>query len=120
MKQKYNLYKSLANTYEGRGKYFENYLDYAKIIKDKAQSILGDVKVLVFGSVIKGNYLPNSDIDILIISDNAPENLFEEVKIKHEILKAFENHPFEIHLAPPKLYENWYKNFIKTGYIDIE
>jgi predicted nucleotidyltransferase len=47
-------------------------------IKNKAIKILGkDVKVLVFGSIVKGNWTPNSDIDVLIISKNLNKNWFE-------------------------------------------
>lgn len=31
-------------------RYFKNYLTYAKIIKKEAQKLLGDTRVLVFGS----------------------------------------------------------------------
>jgi predicted nucleotidyltransferase len=119
MQQKYDLYKSLADKYKKRQKYFQNYLAYAKKIKIRAQETLTDVRILVFGSIIKGNYSPNSDIDILIISEQAPEKSFDQTKIKHEILKEFEDPPFEIHLVSPRQYENWYKNFIKEDFIEI-
>ncbi|MCD6221487.1 nucleotidyltransferase domain-containing protein, partial [bacterium] len=59
---------------EERKKFFENFKDYSLEIKNKAKQLLGEVKVLVFGSVIKNSYnIVNSDIDILIISDRLPE-----------------------------------------------
>ncbi len=75
--------------------------------------------MIVFGSVVKGNWSPGSDIDILVISENIPENNLEQVKIKLELTADFEDHPFEIHLATPKLYNNWYKNFIKENFIEV-
>jgi predicted nucleotidyltransferase len=48
-------------------KYFKNYLRYARKIKKEAQRLLGEVKVFVFGSILKKNEIPQ-DIDILIVS----------------------------------------------------
>ncbi len=119
MKQKYSLYQSLANRYKKREKYFKDFRKYAKIIKNKAKKIFKDAKVIVFDSIIKGNYGPDSDIDLLIISKNIPEEHRKQVEIKYNILKSFKDSPFEIHLATPEMYENWYKKFIKNEYIEI-
>ena len=102
-------------------KYFENYLAWSQKIKKEAEKLLSPVKVLVFGSVVKGDWGPNSDIDILIISDklskNWEKNTIFKVKIKSKI-DPFS--PFQIHLARPEEYERWYKNFIKDDYIVIK
>ena len=106
---------------EERKKFFENFKDYSLEIKNKAKQLLGEVKVLVFGSVIENSYnIVNSDIDILIISDKVPGKFEERSRIKIEIksvLPLF--NPFQIHLATKKEYENWYKNFIKNDFIEI-
>jgi len=119
MEQRLNLYKFRAKILEKRKKYFENYLKFARLIKKKANHIFGEVKVLVFGSVVKGDYLPNSDIDILIITKNLPQEFFEQVKLKQKLLEGLEENPFQIHLATPQMYQRWYKNFIKDNYLEV-
>ena len=106
---------------EERKKFFINYKKYSSEIKNKAKQLLGEVKVLVFGSVIKNSYnIVNSDIDILIISDRLPEKSEERSRIKVEIKSVLPPfNPFQIHLATKKEYENWYKNFIKDDFIEI-
>lgn len=99
-------------------KYFRNYQYWAKIIKRETKKLLGEVKVLVFGSVLKKRELPR-DIDILIIS---PE--LNTVKKKSEIrIKLWRklkfSSPFEIHLITPEEYENWYRMFIKKEFIEV-
>ena len=104
---------------EERKKFFLNYKKYSSEIKNKAKQLLGEVKVLVFGSVIKNSYnIVNSDIDILIISDNLSEKDREKIKAEiKSVLPLF--NPFQIHLTTKKEYENWYKNFIKDDFIEI-
>jgi len=99
-------------------KYFRNYLFWCKKIKRKAKKILGeDVTVLVFGSVVKGQWTPRSDIDVLIISKYVKNNWEENTLRKVEIKKAVSLFsPFQIHLATPSEYRNWWKKFIKRDY----
>ncbi|MEM0480653.1 MAG: nucleotidyltransferase domain-containing protein [Candidatus Aenigmatarchaeota archaeon] len=85
------------------------------MIKNVAKKILKDknVKVIVFGSVVKGSFHPIlSDIGILVISKNVPYVL-ERGKILAKIFEKIENQfaPFQIHLIKPSEYE-WYKRFI--------
>jgi predicted nucleotidyltransferase len=95
--------------------YFKNYLFYAKEIKSRAKEILGDCRVMVFGSVLKDDYHPVlSDIDVLIISSKAPADSGQKAKIKVKLLSNFETgNPFEIHIISPDDYENWHSKFIK-------
>jgi len=119
MKQKLNLYKLMFDRAKKKQKYFKNYIRYAKIISQRAKRILNDAEVIIFGSIVKGNYSIESDIDILIISKKIPESLFEQTKFKDKLLKRFNANPFELHLATPEIYENWFKNFIKEDYIKL-
>ncbi|MCM8772840.1 MAG: nucleotidyltransferase domain-containing protein [Candidatus Omnitrophica bacterium] len=101
-----------------REKYFKDYIKFTAEIKKKAEKLLKNVKVLIFGSVIKNLYHPFlSDIDILVISDNLPKNWEDRRFIKLK-LKPFGS-PFQIHLVTNEEYENQYKNFIKEDYIEI-
>ena len=99
-------------------KVFKNYKQIAKKIKSCAKKILRDknVKVLVFGSVVKGNYNPLSDLDILIISEKCDKIKYGEFvnKIKKTIKKDLIG--VEFHLATPKIFEKWYKRFIDEYY----
>lgn len=93
-------------------KYFKNYRKYAKLIKGRAEKLLGKVKVFVFGSILRKEEVPQ-DIDILIISPKL-KTLTQKSKIRAELWKKIGFlAPFEIHLITPKEYENWYKFFIK-------
>lgn len=109
-------------TFQRKLEYFKNYLKYAQKIKKKAQELLGkDTKVLVFGSIVKGNWGTNSDIDVLVISKRLSSNWIENREIRTEIRKvAGTFNPFQIHLATPEEYENWYKRFIKEDYIEVK
>ena len=98
---------------EEEKKYFENYKEYARKIKEIAIRELKDAKVLVFGSVIEGKHTPSSDIDILIVSKNLPKSSENRGKIRAKILKEIGvTTPFEIHFADLNGFE-WYKKFIK-------
>ena len=105
---------------EEKEKYFKNYLLYCKKIKRKAEEILGKVEVIIFGSVIKNEFTPLSDIDVLIISENLPESYDVRIKIKTEIKSKIDSFsPFQIHLATPDEFKNWYKKFINDHFIKI-
>lgn len=112
--------KILKEVWEEKKEYFENYKFYCQKIKREAKEILGEVEVLVFGSIVRGKFSPNSDIDILIISKNLSENQEERAKIRTEIKsKISPFSPFQIHLATPKEYQNWYQKFIKGDFEKI-
>ena len=101
---------------EEKEKYFKNYILWCKKIKRKAKKVLKDdnIKVLVFGSIIKKQWGPNSDIDVLIISEKIGNNWEDIIRIKTEIKKSVGLFsPFQLHLATPQEYNEWYKKFIK-------
>jgi len=100
-------------------KYFRDYFFWAKKIKKVAQENLGKSKVFLFGSIIRKQAEPGSDIDILIISPKlkTPEKKSE---IRTKILeKIGNNSPFEIHLITPQEYRDWYSHFIKKEKVEI-
>jgi len=114
-----SLYKILVRENELAKKYFKDYIFYVKKIKKIVKQIFSDAKVIVFGSIVTNKYSADSDIDILIVSDEIPKGLFEQAKIKVMIKNKFKLAPFEIHLATKQEYENWYKNFIKKNFIEV-
>ncbi|RLI72593.1 DNA polymerase subunit beta [Archaeoglobales archaeon] len=92
--------------------YFKRYKEYAKKIKEIVEGEVGDVDVIVFGSVVEGKATPKSDIDVLVVSENMPSKEkrgFLRAKILKEI-GLFS--PFEIHLVNKKEFE-WYRKFLK-------
>ncbi|MCD6408579.1 nucleotidyltransferase domain-containing protein [bacterium] len=112
----------LKKIWEEKKKYFENIDFYSKEIKRLAKEILGeDVRIILFGSIVKGNWTPDSDIDVLIVSDKLSKNWEENTWIKTKIKSSIHFFsPFQIHLARPEEFEGWYKNFIKDNYVEIE
>lgn len=94
-------------------KYFKNYLAWAERIKKEAEKNLGEVKVFLFGSIIKGEVEPGSDIDILVISSKL-RSAEKKSQVRNKIFKKIGlDSPFEVHLITPEQYQNWYKHFIK-------
>ena len=87
-----------------RKKYFENYMHYARLVKEAVKG-----EVFVFGSVVEGKHTMASDIDLLVVLDSIERR--DEILMKiNEVLG--ELHPFQIHLVTRKELE-WYKRFIK-------
>ncbi len=113
-----SFFDIVAQTAEEERKYFENYMEYAKLIRELAEGLLGNAEVYVFGSVVEGKSTPASDIDILIVSENTPHRQSERAKVVGEIIKAIDIFaPFEIHVINYKELK-WYERFIgrKIGF----
>ena len=78
--------------------------------------MLGDgdpgARVMLFGSVVRGDVRPDSDIDLLIVTRLA-EKLDERIKLRIRIMEVLgEESPFELHIVTMEEYENWYRRFI--------
>ena len=76
-------------------------LRIAKIAKE----LLPGSRVLMVGSVARGDYVGGSDVDVLVISPNAPEKPLEKARVKALIedrLNLPYYHPFEIHVLRPE------------------
>ncbi len=99
-----------------RNKYFKNYKKVCRKIKEIAKKVLSDkhLKVLAFGSVVRKNFGPLSDLDVLIISKKVKMSVEELAKIRLKIKEEIKDYfaPLDIHLVTPEIYENWYKKFI--------
>lgn len=75
-------------------------------------SMDASAKIYLFGSVVKGSYTALSDIDILVVTENINKKYDIMVKVYKEVKE-----PIELHVTTPKLYESWYKRFIKDDEI---
>ena len=98
-------------------KFFENYLHYAKILKESAKKALKDedLRLLVFGSVVEKDFTLASDIDVIIISEKTPAQGMKRAKVLKEIYTSLPlPNPFEIHLLRKIDWEEWYKHFVKN------
>ncbi|MCS7138473.1 MAG: nucleotidyltransferase domain-containing protein [Crenarchaeota archaeon] len=82
-----------------------NWLFWSRKIAEAARKILGPCETYVFGSIVKNCAAGGSDIDILIVSNQLPEDFRSRGNLKAKIeeeagLPLY--HPFEIHLASVK------------------
>jgi predicted nucleotidyltransferase len=76
----------------------------ASIIKQRVQQILPNSKVLLFGSQARGNNTPDSDYDLLIISDfelSPQEKKSYLSELNFELVKLLKK-PFDILLNSQK------------------
>jgi predicted nucleotidyltransferase len=117
------LVDMLIEQKERNQKYFLRYRDYARTIKRTVGKYgLDDARVLVFGSVVKGKWIPNkSDIDILIISKKVSNSASWQTDLKVKALEEIGDlgAPFEIHFASPRVYSEWFQKFIKNDYEEV-
>lgn len=112
MNGKFNELNFLIERRHAQEKYFKNYKFYTWKIKKIVQRFLGEVKVFVFGSILRKDEVPR-DIDILIISPKL-KTPNQKSKIRVKIFEKIGfGSPFEIHLITPEEYQSWYQNFIK-------
>jgi predicted nucleotidyltransferase len=69
--------------------------------------------VHLFGSFVRGAASPDSDVDVLIISDVLGKDLLSVAKAVDRITAELGvKGVFEIHVATRELFEKWYRNFI--------
>ena len=98
----------------------KNYKKYLKKIESSIKTILNDFQVFLFGSIIEGNLVAGSDIDILIIA-NIPKKHLKRAEL---IAKIEENaglplsNPFEFHLLTQEELNTWTKIY-KLRFEDI-
>lgn len=87
--------------------------DYVREIKRICvEEIDRNCRVILFGSVARGNYRPDSDVDVLIITELA-KDAWSRAEIEAKIYKRLGIFGvFELHAVTPKVYEEWYKRFI--------
>jgi predicted nucleotidyltransferase len=96
-----------------RKRFLAEWREHVERLAQEARRLLGDARVLAFGSVVRGDWCVESDVDVLIVSPRVPSDAVEGVKLKvrlRELLGACI--PLELHLAAPEEFEHWYKRFI--------
>lgn len=81
---------------------FKKWKEYVPKICSAVKLILPDARIYVFGSIVRGESVGGSDIDILIVSQNIPVSNLERAKIRSQIEQAVNlplHHPFEFHIV---------------------
>jgi predicted nucleotidyltransferase len=70
-------------------------------------------EVYLFGSFARGAARPDSDVNVLIISDVLGKDLLSAAEAVDRITAELGvKGVFEIHVATRELFEKWYRNFI--------
>ncbi|MEM1646551.1 MAG: nucleotidyltransferase domain-containing protein [Ignisphaera sp.] len=94
-----------------RDNYTKNLDFYLNKIKEIVRKTDPNARVILFGSYVRGNFRPDSDIDILVIMNVKSE--FDRLRVYHEINKAIGSpNPFEIHVINQEEYTSWYSKFL--------
>jgi predicted nucleotidyltransferase len=91
---------------------FNNLWSFLSKVKEVANSLDPGARVFLFGSVARGNPRPDSDIDVLVISDVLGKDLKSKVKTIEILMETINNRVFEIHVVTREEYENWYRKFV--------
>ncbi|BFH74825.1 nucleotidyltransferase domain-containing protein [Sulfurisphaera javensis] len=102
----------LAREWEKRKYYLLHAREYVKKIKDICvKEIDPECRVILFGSVARGNFRIDSDVDVLVITKVRDE--IDRARVSQKLHDAIGvREPFEIHIVTKEEYENWYKRFI--------
>jgi predicted nucleotidyltransferase len=102
------------STYAHKKAYLEKPREVGRKLKEIFRDLLQDpeVRVLLFGSVPRGDYKPLSDLDVLVVSKKIEEE--ERAKLIVEAKEKLGDYfaPIEFHLVTPETFERWYKKFI--------
>ena len=94
---------------KNRMKMMKNKYDYLKKIEEAHIKILSKSKSYIFGSILEGNLVGGSDIDILIVAE-VPKNQTKRAEIIAKLEEAAGlplSHIFEIHLISPEEFKKW-------------
>ena len=75
--------------------------------------------VYVFGSIVRGDYKPLSDIDIAIVLYKEVDE-FSRAKFRGLVRNRIGRvHPFQIHILTKDEWGNWYMRFVGQDYCKI-
>ena len=97
--------------------YRKNWRDYSNRLKSEVLKVLPDAEVYVFGSVVRGNTHPTSDIDVLIVSREF-KNIKKRIETHAQLRLLFLDIPFEFHLITPEKFP-FYKKMAKGEIVRV-
>ena len=98
----------------------KNHKKYLKTINKNIKLVLRESQIFLFGSILEGNLVAASDIDILIIAD-IPKSHLKRAEIIANIEEKSGlplNHPFEFHLLTQEEFDTW-SEIYKIKFEDI-
>ncbi|BFI74935.1 nucleotidyltransferase domain-containing protein [Sulfurisphaera ohwakuensis] len=107
------MYWELYKWWSERKEILTKARDYVRKIKRICvQDIDPECRVILFGSIARGNYRIDSDIDVLIITEKG-KSAWDKAVISSLIKEKIGfGDPLELHVVTRKEYEEWYKKFI--------
>ena len=70
------------------------------------------MRILVFGSVVRGNHSSLGDLDVLMVSRRAGEVRYGEAVERVERRLGERLVGVEFHLVTPEVFEGWYRKFL--------
>jgi len=107
------MYWELYKWWSKRKEILDHARDYVREIKRICvEEIDQECRVILFGSVARGNYRVDSDIDVLIITEKG-KTIWDKAQISSKIKEKIGfGDPLELHVVTRKEYEEWYKRFI--------
>ncbi len=87
----------------------KNHKKYLKKIESSIKTKLSDAQIYLFGSILKGDLVAGSDIDVLIVADVPKKHLKRaELIAKIEEKAGLPlSHPFEFHLLTQEELNTW-------------
>ena len=98
----------------------KNHKKYLKTINKNIKLVLRESQIYLFGSILEGNLVAASDIDILIIAD-IPKSHLKRAEIIANIEEKSGlplSHPFEFHLLTQEEFDTW-SEIYKIKFEDI-
>lgn len=105
----------MMETARRRAEMLRRWREFVCVVAEAVRRVLGDADVYVFGSVVSGDSVASSDVDVLVVSDRVPESMLERGALKVEIERAAGlpvYHPFELHIVRSEEAEHY---FTKIG-----
>jgi predicted nucleotidyltransferase len=101
-----------------RARVLRDWKKWLSRLKKAANEVLNSnlVGLYVFGSVVTGNLVAASDIDLLIVTKGLPKSTIARSEIKEDIVDRAGLplvHPFEIHLVDGEEAEVYFKRIGK-------
>ena len=102
--------------WERRRRVFAELGRYLRAVRDAVLELDPDAEVYLFGSVARGSARPDSDVDILVVSDRygGDPRRIAELLVRVEERLGFAG-IFEIHVATRREFEEWYRRFIDVA-----
>lgn len=98
-------------------KYFENYVEVAREIKEMVNKHV-KARVFVFGSTVRGDYVVGlSDKDVAVVSEEF-EDREKRLKVYDELFSRYFYSPFEFHLLTPRQWQ-YYLRFIGADFVEV-